>query len=321
MREERPNWLKEEAVPVGLAVLLHAALGALLVIGSGIITAHPNAAPGRGTKHEPIQATVVKQSDYQAAQSQIEKAQQTKEKHAQALKHQAAASQAARKKAEQELARLKKQREETEKQAAAKTAAQKKQLNEVQQKLAAAKKKREAQETAAKKAQAQAEKAKKAREAEQARIAKEKAEAKAKAEAEAKKKAEAEAKAKAKAKAEAKKKAAAERKAQMQAAMAAEANARKKHAQGAWIDAISAKVTRNWNKPSSTPPGLDCVVRITLLPSGKVTDATMLQCNGNSVVEQSIKNAIYKSSPLPTPSDPAAFQRKIKFEFIPGQNP
>ncbi|MGH8272665.1 MAG: cell envelope integrity protein TolA [Gammaproteobacteria bacterium] len=325
MREERTNRLKEDAVPIGLAVLLHVALGVLLVVGSAAITARPNDTPGRGTKHEPIQATVVKESDYQAAQAEIEKSQQTKEKHAQALQQQASASQAAQKKAQQELAQLKKQREQADKQAAAKTAAQQKQLTEIQQKLAAAKKQREAQEAATKKAQEQAEKAKKAREAEQTRIAKEKAAAKAKAEAEAKKKAEAKAEAKkkaeAKAKAQAKKKAEDERKLQMQAGMAAEANARIKHSQGAWIDAITATVQRNWNKPASTPPGLDCTVKITLLPSGEVTNATMLQCNGNGVVEQSIITAIYKSSPLPTPSDPAAFENVIKFEFIPGQTP
>ncbi len=312
MNDGRRHWLRENAVPIGLAVALHVVVGLLIVIAAGSAGVRSHDMPGRSTQHVPIQAVVVKQSDYEKAQAQIEQAQQAKTEQAEKLQRQAQEARVAKKKAQEQLARLKQQQEQAQKEAAAKAAAQQKKVERLKAQAAAAKKQREAQEAAAKKAQAQAEQAKKARAAEEARIAKEKAEAKKRAEA------------KARAAAEARKKAAAEaeakRKAQMKAEMAAEAKEMSQHALGNWIAAVTAKVEQNWNRPLTAPPGLDCIIQITQLPTGEVLSAKMLSCNGDSAVEQSILTAIYKSSPLPTPADPNAFRRQFKFEFIPGQS-
>ncbi|MDN5863624.1 MAG: cell envelope integrity protein TolA [Gammaproteobacteria bacterium] len=290
------RWLRAEAVPLSLALALHVALGLLLVLGKGFITAQPLDAPGRGAEHEPIEAVVVKESDFKAAQAQLEQAKASRAARVQELKEQAEQARKEREKAQQQLAEIKQQKQE----AAEEAAARKEKLAQIKRQAQAAAEKREAAQAAAEKAKAEAEAARKAREAEQARIAKAKAKARAEAEE------------------RAKAKAAAERKAQMQAAMKEEAARHREKVKGNWVGAITAVVTGNWNRPLSTPDNLECRIRITQLSSGEVIGAEILDCNGGPAVRQSIKSAIFKSSPLPTPSDPAVFERQIVFDFIPG---
>jgi colicin import membrane protein len=58
-------------------------------------------------------------------------------------------------------------------------------------------------------------------------------------------------------------------------------------------------------------------VEVTQVPGGEVTNARVLQCNGDSAVRLSIENAVYRASPLPTPPDPSLFHRVIVIEFTP----
>jgi colicin import membrane protein len=53
------------------------------------------------------------------------------------------------------------------------------------------------------------------------------------------------------------------------------------------------------------------------VPGGEVTNARVLQCNGDSAVRQSIENAVYRASPLPDPPDPSLFHRVFVIEFTP----
>lgn len=300
MIAEAVAWVRKEAVPLGFAVLLHAALGALLILGTGLGSARPRDMPGPGNEHRPIQAVAVSEKDYQAAQAEIAGVQQARERHAQALKQQAEQAESARKKAEQELARLK----EENRRAATQAAQQKQNLQTLARQTEQTEQTKKQNEAEIAKLKAQAEAAEKARAAEEAKL----------------KKAQAEAAAAKKAAAEAQAKAEARRKAQMQQEMAAEEDRRLSKARGNWVAAIRVKVEQNWNRPPSTPANLDCTIQITQLPNGQVTNAKMKQCNGDSVVQQSVITAIYKSSPLPQPDDPAVFQRQITFEFVPDQS-
>lgn len=295
------RWLRAQGWPLGLAVLLHVAVGVLLVLGQGVISAEPLTAPGRGAQHEPIQAVVVSESDFKAAQAQIEQAHEARQARVQKLKKQAAAAREAREQAQQKLAQLrerKQQKRRTAQHISDEVAARRKKLARLKHQAQAAIEKREAAQAAAEKAQARAHKARQARKAQKARIAKAKAQAEARAQAKAK----------------------ARRTAQMQAAVEAAAARHRKRVRGNWIAAIRATVTGNWNRPLSAPDDLDCRVQITQLPSGQVIGVNILECNGGPAVKQTIKTAIYKSSPLPTPADPDVFQRQITFVFNPRDN-
>ena len=84
------EWIRAQAGPLSLSVVMHIALGALLVLGTVINGANPQDAPGRGSAHRPIQAVVVNASDYQAAESVIKQARQAREAHAKRLQAEAA---------------------------------------------------------------------------------------------------------------------------------------------------------------------------------------------------------------------------------------
>jgi colicin import membrane protein len=74
---------------------------------------------------------------------------------------------------------------------------------------------------------------------------------------------------------------------------------------------IRQKVERNWSAPASAGAELECSVRVRQVPGGDVTGVTILSCNGDEAVQRSVKAAIYKSSPLPEPSNPSLFDRSI----------
>ncbi len=74
-------------------------------------------------------------------------------------------------------------------------------------------------------------------------------------------------------------------------------------------------VQSKWIRPGTAREGLSCLVAVTQLPTGVVTSARVLKCNGDDFVERSIENAVFKASPLPTPSNPLLFLRSFQFEF------
>jgi len=81
--------------------------------------------------------------------------------------------------------------------------------------------------------------------------------------------------------------------------------------------AIQRKVNQRWIKPISSAKGLRCTIRVKLLPSGDVMDATIIKGSGNSVFDRSAENAVLKASPLPVPKDRTLFAQKFRtFTFV-----
>ncbi|HSN18478.1 MAG TPA: cell envelope integrity protein TolA, partial [Gammaproteobacteria bacterium] len=76
-----------------------------------------------------------------------------------------------------------------------------------------------------------------------------------------------------------------------------------------WTALIQQKIHNNWNPPPSTPDNLSCIVKVTQVPGGTVTNAQVPTCNGDDAVVQSIITAVYKASPLPAPPDPSLFDQ------------
>jgi colicin import membrane protein len=76
-------------------------------------------------------------------------------------------------------------------------------------------------------------------------------------------------------------------------------------------------IERNWNRPPSARAGLECTLYVTQAPGGSVVDVKLGTCNGDQAVRESITTAVYKSSPLPAPRDPRAFERRLEIVFRP----
>lgn len=84
-----------------------------------------------------------------------------------------------------------------------------------------------------------------------------------------------------------------------------------------WAAAIQGRVQRAWIRPPSARPGLDCRVAVTQVPGGAVVRVEVKQCNGDEAVRQSIEAAVMRASPLPSPADPAIFERELELRFRP----
>lgn len=112
----------------------------------------------------------------------------------------------------------------------------------------------------------------------------------------------------------------AEAEAARQAEIAAESNrldAMAASAEAAYIFAIQQKISRSWARPPTAVAGIECIVNIRQLPGGEVVSVSIGACNADATVQDSIKRAVFKASPLPAPADPSVFDRNLRVEFRP----
>lgn len=81
--------------------------------------------------------------------------------------------------------------------------------------------------------------------------------------------------------------------------------------QAAWHDEIRKKIKGNIIRPPGVAGSPEAVYEVTLLPDGSIIDRKQKKSSGVPAIDSAIERAIDKSSPLPKPSDPAAFQRVL----------
>ena len=297
------EFAREHALTLLIAGALHAALIAALIVG---LPSRPPV-PEVGTR-VPVQAVAVSESALRAVEQRRAEAREAE------LSRQRAEAEQQR----QAEIRLQREREEAEQRTRAE-AEQRVQAERQAREQRAAEERRKAEEARRAEEARKVEAARQAEEARKAEQARREAEARAQAEAEARRKAEEAARVEA-AKKAAEQRAQAERQAHLAAQIAEEQ--RRMDLQGsaefgAWIGAIQDQVTRHWNRPPSARPGLECEVRVSLIPGMQVVNAEILRCNGDEAVRRSIIAAVERASPLPRPSDPALFERTIVFVFKP----
>ena len=146
------------------------------------------------------------------------------------------------------------------------------------------------------------------------------AERKAQAEAERQARIKAERKAKADAERKSAEAAAAARQAELMASMEAEERllaARSSDEMAQYAALIKQKVERNWAIPAGSPAGIECEVFVSQIPGGEVVGVKVGRCNADSAVVRSLEAAVFKSSPLPLPSNPLLFDRTLRLTFKP----
>ena len=110
----------------------------------------------------------------------------------------------------------------------------------------------------------------------------------------------------------------AEREQQMQAELAVEQRRNTAIRAGKldqYLDMIVQRIKRNWLRPPSVTEGLECVVKVRQIPGGEVVDVQIVKCNGDDAAQRSIVAAVYRSSPLPGPTDPSLFDRDLQITF------
>lgn len=66
-------------------------------------------------------------------------------------------------------------------------------------------------------------------------------------------------------------------------------------------------ISREWILPENANSSMSSQFRIRLAPNGAVLEVSLVRSSGDDILDRSARAAIYKASPLPVPSDPAAF--------------
>lgn len=90
-------------------------------------------------------------------------------------------------------------------------------------------------------------------------------------------------------------------------------------AMAAYQFAIAQRIRRNWSVPASASPDTVCVVNVRQLAGGEIVGVNIIRCDGDDAVKRSIEAAIYRSSPLPEPSDPDLFRPLLELSLRPEQ--
>lgn len=84
-----------------------------------------------------------------------------------------------------------------------------------------------------------------------------------------------------------------------------------------WGNMVAAHIRKNWLRPGGDNADFSCRVQVQLLPDGTVTSVKIARSCGSDVLNKSVEDAVYRSSPIPRPADPSAFVRDLSIEFRP----
>ncbi|MDW3094217.1 MAG: cell envelope integrity protein TolA [Gammaproteobacteria bacterium] len=86
-----------------------------------------------------------------------------------------------------------------------------------------------------------------------------------------------------------------------------------------YIGAITSKVQSKWRKPPSMESTeAECVVYVVQAVGGYIEKVEVQKCRGgDEQFRKSVEEAVWKSDPLPAPTDDELFQRELKITFRP----
>jgi colicin import membrane protein len=80
---------------------------------------------------------------------------------------------------------------------------------------------------------------------------------------------------------------------------------------------IAAKIKGNVILPMETVGNPVAEFDVSQDPTGEVIDVRLRKSSGNRTLDEAWERAIRKSTPLPKPDNPAAFQRQLTLRFRP----
>lgn len=83
----------------------------------------------------------------------------------------------------------------------------------------------------------------------------------------------------------------------------------------AYRDDVYNTVYSNWIRPSYSKRGWECKVHVTQTNTGKVVNVKIVSCQGDADFQDSVRKAIFKSSPLPLPKHPSLFNDTVEIKF------
>ena len=80
----------------------------------------------------------------------------------------------------------------------------------------------------------------------------------------------------------------------------------------AYVANIQDQIVRKWSRPPSARNGMRCVLRVVLLPTGEVLQASVEESSGNEAFDNSAVRAVFMASNLPVPEDNFLFEKSFR---------
>ena len=80
----------------------------------------------------------------------------------------------------------------------------------------------------------------------------------------------------------------------------------------AYVANIQDRIVRKWSRPPSARNGMRCILRVVLLPTGEVLQASVEESSGNEAFDNSAVRAVFMASNLPVPEDNSLFEKSFR---------
>ena len=293
----RPGWFTTLSSTV-LSLVLHLVVGVLLIF-SFEFTPQPKTQIRKDVNV--VQAVAIDKKQVELELARIKKVEEDKHKKEKKrlddLEKKASSLEKKRKAEEKKLAEAKKKKELEQK----KRKAEQAQVARLEKENKELEKKRQYEEKKIKEAEQKAEKLKAEEKIRKQRVADEK-----------RKEAEM---ARLKAEEEQKKKDATEKKRleeELASGLDAEEEAEQASRDEVLINTIKSNIKRKIENEfikTGLPDGLECELKVRVVPGGEIIDATIMKSSGNDIFDRRARNAAFDASPLPIPEDIETFER------------
>ena len=77
---------------------------------------------------------------------------------------------------------------------------------------------------------------------------------------------------------------------------------------------ISQRLSENWSRPPSARRGMETLIRLQLVPTGRVVGVTILTSSGDSAFDRSVEQAAFKAAPFVELQQmaPSLFEKKFR---------
>jgi len=81
-----------------------------------------------------------------------------------------------------------------------------------------------------------------------------------------------------------------------------------------YVDYISARIESNWSRPPSARRGMEVILEIQLVPTGRVAGVAIVKSSGNSAFDRAAEQAVYKVGQFDQLKgmDPGLFERNFR---------
>ena len=80
----------------------------------------------------------------------------------------------------------------------------------------------------------------------------------------------------------------------------------------AYVANIQDRIVSKWSRPPSARNGMRCILRVVLLPTGEVLQASVEESSGNEAFDNSAVRAVFRASNLPVPEDNFLFEKSFR---------